>query len=206
MVAPQHSYPPHRPPSSSPGTSKIVPVVVSAGLAVGVFAGLLFGLGTGEDAQASRRARSGSGSAAPTIDVSSDEEFEETVKVAVVTPDAGPGDAGPGSGSDGGGSQHSAIKVAHVTFAVMPPGAPAKITVDGKPVETEAEIDISAGPKTVELVVKAPGFRDFKKNVAISQDDALTVELVKRPSGNTSSGTGTPTPRPPKKKSDKIDI
>src|SRR2546423_6128527 len=30
------------------GTSKAVPVVVSAGLAVGVFCGLLFGLGTGK--------------------------------------------------------------------------------------------------------------------------------------------------------------
>src|SRR5689334_22559791 len=30
------------------GTSKMVPVVVSAGLAIGVFCGLLFGLGTGK--------------------------------------------------------------------------------------------------------------------------------------------------------------
>ena len=35
------------------GTSKIVPVVVSAGLAVGTFCGLLFGVGTGEAADAS---------------------------------------------------------------------------------------------------------------------------------------------------------
>lgn len=35
------------------GTSKAVPVVVSAGLAVGVFCGLLFGLGTGEEVEAS---------------------------------------------------------------------------------------------------------------------------------------------------------
>ena len=35
------------------GTSKIVPVVVSAGLAVGTFCGLLFGVGTGEVADAS---------------------------------------------------------------------------------------------------------------------------------------------------------
>jgi len=30
------------------GTSKAIPVVVSAGLAVGVFCGLLFGVGTGK--------------------------------------------------------------------------------------------------------------------------------------------------------------
>src|SRR5215813_5895935 len=34
------------PPPMRRGTSKAVPVVVSAGLAVGVFCGLLFGLGT----------------------------------------------------------------------------------------------------------------------------------------------------------------
>src|SRR5690242_5178719 len=48
--------PPMRPSAPMPqrrGTSKAVPVVVSAGLAVGVFCGLLFGLGTGKhDAQA----------------------------------------------------------------------------------------------------------------------------------------------------------
>ncbi|HEY0987522.1 MAG TPA: hypothetical protein VGD80_10745, partial [Kofleriaceae bacterium] len=40
-----------RPPMRQ-GTSKIVPVVVSAGLAVGVFCGLLFGLGTGSRSDA----------------------------------------------------------------------------------------------------------------------------------------------------------
>lgn len=34
------------------GTPKAVPVIVSAGLAVGVFCGLLFGLGTGDEVQA----------------------------------------------------------------------------------------------------------------------------------------------------------
>jgi hypothetical protein len=38
------------PRAAKKGTSKAVPIVVSAGLAVGVFCGLLFGLGTGDDA------------------------------------------------------------------------------------------------------------------------------------------------------------
>src|SRR4051812_21563792 len=42
--------PPQRP--MRQGTSKAVPVVVSAGLAVGVFCGLLFGVGTGKEASA----------------------------------------------------------------------------------------------------------------------------------------------------------
>src|ERR1043165_9167347 len=40
-----------RPPMRQ-GTSKVVPVVVSAGLAVGVFCGLLFGVGTGKHSEA----------------------------------------------------------------------------------------------------------------------------------------------------------
>src|SRR5437764_12153583 len=48
---PVAAVPPPKP--ARPGTSKAVPVVVSAGLAVGVFCGLLFGLGTGDTASAS---------------------------------------------------------------------------------------------------------------------------------------------------------
>ena len=47
MVQPQPAAPPPRPVRR--GTSKAVPVVMSAGLAVGVFCGLLFGLGTGNE-------------------------------------------------------------------------------------------------------------------------------------------------------------
>lgn len=49
---PQQAAPPPPKPAKS-GTSKMVPIVVSAGLAVGTFCGLLFGLGTGEPADAS---------------------------------------------------------------------------------------------------------------------------------------------------------
>ena len=47
MGPPQGAMPPPRPVRR--GTSKAVPIVMSAGLAVGVFCGLLFGLGTGND-------------------------------------------------------------------------------------------------------------------------------------------------------------
>jgi hypothetical protein len=53
---PQHQMPqPGMPPPPAVvrrGTSRAVPIVVSAGLAVGVFCGLLFGVGTGEPAAA----------------------------------------------------------------------------------------------------------------------------------------------------------
>ena len=47
MGQPQAASPPPKPVRR--GTSKAVPVVMSAGLAVGVFCGLLFGLGTGSE-------------------------------------------------------------------------------------------------------------------------------------------------------------
>ncbi len=54
MQQPMGQQPAHAaPPPARRGTSKIVPVVVSAGLAVGTFCGLLFGVGTGEPADAS---------------------------------------------------------------------------------------------------------------------------------------------------------
>src|SRR5688500_3521584 len=44
----QQQQPPRGPSSSRNGTSRAVPIVVSAGLAVGVFCGLLFGVGIPE--------------------------------------------------------------------------------------------------------------------------------------------------------------
>ncbi len=50
---PPQAAPPPQPKQAKGGTSKMVPIVVSAGLAVGTFCGLLFGVGTGEAADAS---------------------------------------------------------------------------------------------------------------------------------------------------------
>ncbi|MBA3460276.1 MAG: hypothetical protein H0T46_09975 [Deltaproteobacteria bacterium] len=53
MGQPQPAVPQPKPKAEKRGTSKLVPVVVSAGLAVGTFCGLLFGVGLGEEATAS---------------------------------------------------------------------------------------------------------------------------------------------------------
>jgi hypothetical protein len=179
----------------------MVPVVVSAGLAVGVFAGLLFGLGTGEDeAHAGRRIGSGSGPIAPVIDISTEEyDGTEKAKPVALAPDAGPPDAAPVTPA----VVEPAIKIARLTLVIVPPGVSTKVTVDGNPVDGEVEIDITAGTKTVDLVVKAAGFRDFKKKIPVYGDDTLTIELSKqRPVGTVGPGPV----RTPKPKSDKIDI
>lgn len=198
MVAPQPPYP--QSPLSSSGTSKIVPVVVSAGLAVGVFAGLLFGLGTGEVAASSGKRIIGSNGEVIAFDVGT-EEYEGSDKVAVATPDAGvptttpdagvpttTPDAGAAPADAGSGSAVPAIKLAHIAFVITPPGVTAKITVDGKAVEGDAEIDISAGAKNVEVVAKAVGFRDFKKKISVGKDESLTIDMIKRPVGTPSNG------------------
>src|ERR1051325_6820998 len=82
---------PLRPPVRQ-GTSRMVPVVVSAGLAVGVFCGLLFGLGTG------------SGNAGPTTPVrngakpTEDPAPPESVKSSGNTPTPSPVNAGSNPG------------------------------------------------------------------------------------------------------------
>jgi len=125
--------------------------------------------------------------------------------VPATTPDGGTAagsGAGSGSGS-GSGSAVPAIKLAHITFAVTPAGTPAKITVDGKPVvEGEIEIDISAGAKSVEVVAKAAGFRDFKKKISVMKDETQTIDLVKRPVVPVNGNTG----RRPDNGGGKIDI
>ncbi len=52
MQPQQMQQPPRGPNVAKSGTSRAVPVVISAGLAVGVFCGLLFGVGIPEDANA----------------------------------------------------------------------------------------------------------------------------------------------------------
>lgn len=162
----------------------MVPVVVSAGLAVGVFAGLLFGLGTGDEVQAGSRVIIAGKATGEVFDVGIDEYEGPDV---VATPDAGPIDAPPVDAAP-------TTKLAHIALVLMPPGVTAEITADGKPVDSEVEVDITDGAKTVELVVKAAGFRDFKKQLSVGKDDTLTIELVKRSTGS----SGTRPPRPPK--------
>jgi hypothetical protein len=176
MVAPNPFPPPSSPPSairgappSGGGTSRMVPVVVSAGLAVGVFAGLLFGLGTGDDvAHAGRTIKAGSGSG-EAFDIGID-EFEG--KDVALPPDAGPIDAPA--------VVVPTTKIARLTFEIEPPGAKAKITLNGKDVESEAEIDITDGAKSVELVVKARGFIDYKEQVSVDGDDTVKIKLDRR--------------------------
>jgi hypothetical protein len=201
------------------GTPKIVPVVVSAGLAVGVFCGLYFGLGTGEpkeaEAQSTAKASGVSGpqSAAGATDEkinfkSADKPPSELAAgsgsdtAGSATPPPGTGSATtppPGTGSattpppgTGSATTPPAEVTLEVTFAVTPEDA--EITVDGQPV-TGGKLTITFGDddkKTVRVVVKAKGYKTSDKKMTFTKDTASeTVEIKLGKKG--SSG-----PRPPR--------
>jgi len=200
------------------GTPKAVPVVVSAGLAVGVFCGLYFGLGTGKDNDAEAEGASTSKAtgatgpktaAAGTGEVSnfkSGEQPDAAPKVADGSGSAaaGSGSAAAGSGSatvagtgtgsgsgatTGSGSATPAMATVELTFAITPPEA--NVTLDGEPVvDGKATISFTGNTKTIRLVAKASGYRSFDKKVTFTKDTAGEAIEIKMVK-RSSSGTHT---------------
>jgi hypothetical protein len=189
------------------GTSRAVPVVVSAGLAVGVFCGLLFGLGTDKDeASASTTASNGvkssnddsSGTPATTPDKPKTDKpktDKPADKPAAGSATASNGSAAPANGSaaptngsaapanGSAATQPAAAKAAKLILDIKPdPGPQAKITVDGKDVTgTTFDVDLGAEKmKTVKVAITAPGFHSYEQKVDVKGDTTLNVELAKR--------------------------
>lgn len=182
------------------GTPKIIPVIVSAGLAVGVFCGLLFGVGTGKKAAA---AVSSKGTNAK------DHPVEDTTNMVVtptkpITPTAQLGGSGAGSAAgsgagsavaaaagSGAGSGSAAVKVSKLTIKIEPDAAAqvAKIQIDGKDI-TGTSIDLPADKKSVKVSITAAGFHSVDKQIDLLGDET-TVEfpMVKR-GGGASPGFG----------------
>jgi hypothetical protein len=160
------------------GTPKIVPIVVSAGLAVGTFCGLLFGVGTGDGAKAAGTG-TGTGAAVAPIDAGA---AVAPVDAAPPPPDAGvPVDA----------AAAAAVKVV-LTFKVVP-AVPTEITVDGVKVEgTTFEVVLEDGARTVKIVAKAKGFRTHEKEFAVTKDMVVPIALKKRADGPSPQGPSGP--------------
>ncbi len=194
------------------GVSKAVPVVVSAGLAVGVFCGLLFGLGTGEVKASAEPAKGnnlkktaetelaptpgaapvGVGATAPAPPPKPDAGV--AVAAATGSGSASVGSAGPAgsagsaaaaSGS-GAGSASATVVAAKLTITVEPPAAAAiaKISIDGKEI-TGTSIDLPTDKKSVKVSVAATGYHsvDNKKIDVDGSDMKIQIELTKRASG-----------------------
>lgn len=197
------------------GTSKAVPVVVSAGLAVGVFCGLLFGVGTGKDQALAGPAKGNNvkkagepedpkpepGAAPKGLGATSAQPVppKNAGSAAVV--------AAAGSGATAGSAAKPAVeekKVIKLTFVLKPEAAAndVKITVDGKEIDgltTELPYDT----KSMKVEIKANGYRTLEKTQQIVPGDEIKIEYeltkkstgggtrpIKRPERPTNAGGG----------------
>ncbi len=175
------------------GAPKVVPVIVSAGLAVGVFCGLLFGLGTGKDdahAATSKDKNKKDGSA--TKDDNAAPEGLGATAALPPPPKAGSGSAvgsgsaaiaATGSGSGSAAKVEPTIKTVKLVVEVKPDNAAkdAKITIDGKDI-TGDTAELPAEQKTAKVSVHANGFHSFDKTVDLSGDETK-MEVEMRPRG-----------------------
>jgi hypothetical protein len=222
--APQGAAPMPRPVRR--GTSKAVPVVVSAGLAVGVFCGLLFGVGTGKkeaDAapSASNVKKEPESNAAPaglgaSTTTPAPAAKPTTTATTPTTPAAGSG-AGSGAGSAtavAGTTPTTPTTPAKVEkkvkliVSVKPEAAAsiAKVLVDGTAIEGMTT-DILGDKKQVKVEVKAPGYRTAEKKLDLVGDETtLEIELSKRPAGGTTVHPPKRPERPPSGGNGLIDI
>ena len=213
------------PPQMRRGAPKAVPVLVSAGLAIGVFCGLLFGVGTGEtEAKAGTTeekkfvgtkietsddgtATSGGVGPAPPKSVTEGTRVTGTIKEP---PKAQGSAVATGSATGSAATVVPTVKVSKVTFTLKPDTVKdAKITVDGVEVANNTiEVPLGDKPKKeVVVLVKAPGFKDFEQKLEVDEGE-MKVEypLTKKSSGGGVSAPKRPDPpggkggkKPPKK-------
>lgn len=193
------------------GTSHIVPIVVAAGLAVGVFCGLLFGLGVKHQApepvKASNGAKQSEESQIQTAAVSMGTKTPAragSAAAAATGAGSSAASAAPAAGSGGGsgaGSAAAETKPGKISIDIEPESmaAAAKILVDGKPVTGKtAEVAFEPGvtKKSVKVVVRVPGARDIEKSIDVESDAVSSISFdLKgvRPapaSGGAASGEG----------------
>jgi hypothetical protein len=196
----------------------MVPVVVSAGLAIGVFCGLLFGLGTKRDAVAEPpKASNGVKRTEDAIDPASlgSSTGSPSAKPGPVAGSnavaAGSAGSGPASGT-AAATEHVAPPAAETTkliVEVKPDAAAqiAKLYVDGKEMsEMTTDIELPAGTtkKKVVVAIKAPGYKDAEQEVEVEgESTTLKLELARGPRPTVDSAipapstTATPSPPPP---------
>jgi hypothetical protein len=190
------------------GAPKIVPIIMSAGLAVGVFCGLLFGVGKKSEAIAAEPSKGNN--VKPATEPAEAKPDPRAAPAGLGATAAKPPPPAPGSGAKpgtatvaaGSGAPAAAPppptvveeKKIKVTVTLKPEAAmkDAKLYIDGKVAEGTS-FEMPADKKSVKVEVKAPGYRSVEKTINLTgQDVAVEFETVKRSSG-------TPGVRPPKR-------
>ncbi|HEY5950754.1 MAG TPA: hypothetical protein VIV40_34920, partial [Kofleriaceae bacterium] len=182
------------------GTPKIVPIIMSAGLAVGVFCGLLFGVGKKSEAVASPSKGTSAKADEPKAAAPTAVKPAQPATAAPAGSAAKPATVATGSAAPAAAPATVPAVVADkknkLVVTLKPEAAmkDAKLYIDGKEVEGMT-VELPLDKKQVKVEVKSPGYRSVDKKIDINGDvTSVEFETAKRPSGGT-----TPTVRPPKR-------
>jgi hypothetical protein len=142
--------------------------MVACGLAMGVFVGLVVVRGTGE--------AEGAVTATVTTPAAEDTKTPADKKPPEPTPPPPPVEPAPDT---------SAL----LTFNVTPRGA--VVSIDGVVVESgKAEVKLVEGKARVRLVARADGYKSYDKSHLVTDDEAISIELVKKPRRASSGKSG----------------
>ncbi|HTE51727.1 MAG TPA: hypothetical protein VK698_12825 [Kofleriaceae bacterium] len=181
---------PYRARSGVSARGRALPIVVASGLAMGVFAGLLVVRGTGEatDGTDDGPAAVAPGAASPSASPASAAVAPGSAPGAGDSPNRDPGAPGapasttagasPGSPAQTGSSADSPAgrDVAVLSFSLHPRRA--HVFIDGKEIEgTTAEVHLTGGTATVEVLVRARGHKPFTRSYTVTDDQEIEVSL-----------------------------
>ncbi|MBA3542361.1 MAG: hypothetical protein H0T79_22285 [Deltaproteobacteria bacterium] len=186
-----------RPKAMRQGTSRAVPVVVSAGLAIGVFCGLLFGVGTGQDVIASPATGTNAARIDKVDDVTTTQQASNDATKKPAAPATGTTPATPKPAAGSAGSGTPAVAGAKLTIGLKPEtlAKTAFVTVDGNELKDgvmDVAFDAGGTKKTVKVVVKAAGYTDVEKTIEVDADTRVEIELLKAGKSTPAVATGTP--------------
>ena len=172
------------------GTSHVVPVVVSAGLAVGVFCGLLFGLGTKHEVEPAKGTNGAKQSEESQVQTAAVSMGSKPTPGATATGGAaGAGSAaatGSAAPNTGGAAAATPARPGKLTIDIKPDGAAqsAKIFIDGRQAAgTASEIPFDPGTKerTVKVVVQAAGYQEEQRDQTVKADEATSLAIQLKP-------------------------
>lgn len=179
------------------GAPKSVPVIVGAGLAVGVFCGLLFGVGTGD-----KKDKTDDKAVKVTATEAAPEGLGATAPLPPPKPTMPAVAAGSGSatGSAATGSAAPAkveptVKTAKLVIDIKPDEAAkdAKIQVNGNDI-TGNTVELPAEQKSVKLAIKTSGYHSIDKTMTLDMHpgDETKIEIEMQKRGAAPAGAGSP--------------
>jgi hypothetical protein len=143
--------------------------MVACGLAMGVFVGLVVVRGTGE----------AEGAVTATVTTPAAEDTKKPADSKPAEPEPTPPPP----------AEPAADTSALLTFNVTPKSA--VVSIDGVVVESgKAEVKLVEGKARVRLVARADGYRSYDKSHLVTDDEAISIELVKKPRRVSSGKSG----------------